>query len=298
MSEIVDPTSPNFDPHSQPITIFYRDGTNLTLTLSDFNTANQAALAYCSIFAAQIGACLILLAIVGLLTSREKRRTLLFACNILALVTVIFRSFLAMEFYLGPFYDTYRFMSGDYYDIPSGARYTQIASTMGSLLLKSVVQFSLILQLRVVYGSSPKLNLAMTLGTSVIAMAAIALFFKVTVDSAKKIMEPAVGVYSGDWTYPAAKAMFAVSICIFCLIFVIKLGYAIRRRRILGLRAFGPLQIIFTVGCQTMVIPAAFSLADSIVEIDGLSSLTPTLVAIFLPLSSMWAAAQVEAPAP
>jgi pheromone alpha factor receptor len=255
MGEIADSTSPAFNPHSQPITIYYRDGTNLTLALSDFNTANHAGLVYCSIFAAQIGACVVLLSIVGLLTSQEKRRTLLFACNILALVTVIFRSALSMDYYLGPFYDAYRFMSGDMSDIPSGARYSQIAATTGSLLLKSVVQFSLILQLRVVYASSPKLNLIMTLGTSIVALTEIALFFKVTVESAMKIMEPGVGVYYGDWTYPAAKAVFAFSICLFCFIFVLKLGYAIRRRRILGLRAFGPLQIIFTVGCQTMIIP-------------------------------------------
>lgn len=45
------------------------------------------------------------------------------------------------------------------------------------------------------------------------------------------------------------------TIAIFSAIFVTKLGFAIHLRRKLNMKQFGPMQIIFVMGCQTLCIP-------------------------------------------
>lgn len=84
----------------------------------------------------------------------------------------------------------------------------------------------------------------------------------------------------------------------------------------MGLKKFGPLHVIFIMGCQTLVIPglfappspftnliihkiwywfvrdkklAIFSIIQYYSSIPAMSSNVLTLVAIFLPLSSLWA---------
>lgn len=59
-------------------------------------------------------------------------------------------------------------------------------------------------------------------------------------------------------TWTISKILFAFNICFFTSIFNFKLWIAIRRREALGLPSFGPLQIIFIMGCQTMIVPGEF----------------------------------------
>ncbi|KAI5853916.1 fungal pheromone mating factor STE2 GPCR-domain-containing protein [Tricharina praecox] len=290
----VDPASSAFDPHSQPITLFYPGGTNITIPLTVYNFHKMKSLEWSIMFAVQIGACGILLVLLTVLTNAKKRRTFLHVCNLFALVATIVRASLSLCYYLGPFFDTYTFFSGDFTNFPYTPRYVSVASTVTGLLLQIVIHISLIIQVRVVY-TSPKANLMITLLATAIALVSVSFFAVVTVQSGMATIS--LTAYPGGWTYTAAKAMFAASICFYCLIFVLKLGYAIYQRRVLKLPRFGPIQIIFTIGCQTMVLPAIFSLMDAVLpNIDGLSQLTPALVAILLPLSGMWAAARVDTP--
>lgn len=85
-----DQTSPEFNP--QYIALYHPDGSNTTLTLDEFNTANLEALNCCIVFAAQIGACGVLLTLGILLTHTKRRKAVLFVVNMLALATVIIRS--------------------------------------------------------------------------------------------------------------------------------------------------------------------------------------------------------------
>jgi len=48
------------------------------------------------------------------------------------------------------------------------------------------------------------------------------------------------------------------TIALFSAIFVTKLGFAIHLRRKLNMKQFGPMQIIFVMGCQTLCIPRKF----------------------------------------
>ena len=56
----------------------------------------------------------------------------------------------------------------------------------------------------------------------------------------------------------AANIALMVNITFFSIIFCTKLAHAILQRRKMGMKQFGPMQIIFVMGCQTLVIPGEF----------------------------------------
>lgn len=255
-SDPTQPGGPLFNPHAQNITIFYPDGTPVDISLLEFNLVNTEAIRLVTVFATQVGACLVLAVLLALLTRPDKRRTLLFWTNLLALIFVVIRSLLQIFFFLSPWFDTYSYMMWDWKMVPMGDRVMSVAASTMALCLAICVEFSLLLQVRVVFQSDPRMRSVVTGVTGLLAGAAVGFFAAATVGNAKKVL--AADTYYGDWVYKTAKATFAASICLFSFIFVAKLGVAIRQRRILGLQKFGPLQIVFVMGCQTMVIPGTF----------------------------------------
>ncbi|EEB06910.1 pheromone p-factor receptor [Schizosaccharomyces japonicus yFS275] len=93
-----------------------------------------------------------------------------------------------------------------------------------------------------------------------------------------------------SWLYFIAKITFAASIIFHSSVFSFKLMRAIYIRRKIGQFPFGPMQCIFIVSCQCLIVPAIFTLIDSFTHTyDGFSSMTQCLLIISLPLSSLWA---------
>lgn len=247
------PGSPDFNPHNQMMKIYYPDGTWVDLALSDFNQASHGAIRLVTVFAAQIGACMILLILVALLTKPERRKTLLFWVNLLALSLVIVRSFLQIFYFLSPWYDAYNYMAWDWTDVPMKDRVASVAASCVALALEATVEVSLLLQIQVVFTSNPLARKFVTLGTGALGAVAVAFFAVATVHNAQWVLRAETP--GDDWAYKVAKATFAVSICVFSIIFVLKLGLAIRQRKLLGLHRFDAVQVIFVGGCQTMTLP-------------------------------------------
>ena len=106
------------------------------------------------------------------------------------------------------------------------------------------------------YGSNPRVNRIMTMLATVVALASVGFFFAVTVQASITIMK--TESYDSKWVYPTSRGLLAGAISFFSGVFVVKLGMAIHQRKILGLEKWGPLQVIFVVGCQTLVVPGRF----------------------------------------
>lgn len=245
-------TNLDLDFHNQTVTLLVADGSSVNITLGYVDKIQSENIQYAIIFAVQIGACGLLMLLLAMLTKPDKRRAPLFFMNLISLALVIARSALQIQFLLGPWSTAYRFYTGDYSDIPQSAINTSVWSSVLQLLLNIAIQISLILQVRVVYSSTPKLSSYMTLISTVIATAFICVFLKVIVENIDTIL------HATDYlstTYDASRILFAFNICFFTMVFTFKLWMAIRRRKTLGLQSFGPLQIIFIMGCQTMFIP-------------------------------------------
>ncbi len=54
----------------------------------------------------------------------------------------------------------------------------------------------------------------------------------------------------------AGEITTTISVCVFCAMFVAKLGVAMKERKKLGIKQFGPMRVLFIMGCQTMFIPS------------------------------------------
>ncbi|RPB22669.1 hypothetical protein L211DRAFT_317139 [Terfezia boudieri ATCC MYA-4762] len=282
---------PGFNPHTQSITLLYPDGSPITISLAEIDSWTQSSIRVISIFSTQVGACAVVLFLLFALTKPEKRKTPLFIFNSLSLCLVIIRSVLQICYFTGGWYGFFTFWAYYFEDLKRKDYDISIAATVMALLLHICIMTSLVLQVRVVYGPNPRVNRIMTMLATVVALASVGFFFAVTVQVSITIMR--AESYDSKWVYPASRGLLAGAISFFSGVFVAKLGMAIHQRKILGLEKWGPLQVIFVVGCQTLVVPAIFSILENInsVSFDGMSSLTTFLVAISLPISSLWASA-------
>lgn len=235
-----------------------------------------------------------LLVILLTLSKREKRRSPIFFLNGLSLAVNTIRSLLQCLYFTGPFYYPYAYFSGDYSRVPQSQIGISIAADTLTLILVILIEISLILQVRVVCATTRETQRFWIMVTSVtVAMVAIGFRFALVVINSEAIRN-IENFGSWLWLVTATTITQAISIWFFSLVFLIKLGYALVLRRRLGLRQFGPMQIIFIMGCQTMVIPALFTILQYIGSVPELVTQVLTMVAIFLPLSAMWAGTSVD----
>ena len=305
------------DPFTQTITLQLADGTPLNLPLSELDDFMLYNVQISINFASQIGASLILLVVLLLLTKPDKRRAPIFITNVLSLALNIIRNILQCLYYTGPFTKIYAYYGQDYSHVAGKDYGISVAASVLTVLLLACVESSLLLQIRVVCCTLPNRYRLATYGISILtALLAIAFRFALCVENSKFIVTLTYET-SLELLDNAANITTSVSICWFCAAFVTKLGFALDQRRKLGLDQFGPMQIIFIMACQTLVIPgtlpikiletclekfmtradliptAIFSILPYFVKTPGMSSQVLTLVSIFLPLSSLWASASI-----
>lgn len=286
--------SANFDPYEQPITILNRDGSNVTVALSDIDTYVQYNVRVCINYGSQLGASIVLFVILLLLTQREKRGSSVFLINALALLFNIIRLvFQTVHFDTG-FERVYPYFTYDYSSVETGAYVVSIFSTIFSTLLVICIEISLMIQTQVVCSTlRRRYRVVLTGASSLVALVSIGFRCGWMVMNCVYIMRVAY-MEAIWWLESATNITITISICFFCAVFVTKLGFAIRQRKRLGVREFGPMKVIFICGCQTLTIPAIFSIIQYLVVVPELNSNILTLVTISLPLSSIWAGAALD----
>ncbi|KAK8157250.1 pheromone receptor 2 [Phyllosticta citrichinensis] len=239
------------------------DGTKIPVDMAGLRLYAQYAIRTCINYATQIGASIILLAILLVLTKHEKPCSPIFIFNTLSLILNILH----------------------YSPLTNADIAGSVAATILTLALVICTEISLVLQ-----------RYALVVLPSLFALTAVAIRFVATVLNLRSIS----GVYT---TAPdvanASNITITISICFSLLVFVGKLALAIRNRPRLGLKQFGPMQIIFVMGCNTLVNPgknhlakkhtnAIFSILQYFTSTPMLGSQALTLVAIFLPLSAIF----------
>jgi pheromone alpha factor receptor len=242
----------SFNPHKQYISFFNADGTTVSVGMHELDMIAQTNVKVVTVFASQLGGCFVLLVLLAILTTPDRRRAPLFIVNLLSLALVVIRSVLQILYFLGPWAETYNYVAYYYQDIPMKDKLISIWAVAIQLVLHTCIMGSLILQVSIVYAAVQRVRTIMVLVSSAIAAISTGFFFTVVVQNSKAILD---GKGYNTWVYKASRGIYAGAIFFFALIFVIKLGLAIHQRRILKLQKFGPLQIIFIMGCQTMIIP-------------------------------------------
>jgi len=260
------PTAPAvaFDPFTQPLTLLTpNSGAPIQLTLTDLNAYTLYAIKITINLGAQLGACALLLAVLLLLTPAPKRRSPIFALNALSLALNIIRTTINAAYYTSPWYDAYTYFAQDYSRIRTGDVATQVASATTTLLLQVAIETSLLFQVRVVCVTTPRLQRTLLLlGCGVVAAMAVGFRAALTVLNCAAVvrMQSSAGL---QWLASATNVVNASSICVFSAVFAGKLWMGIRARKRLGLRKWGPMQVVFIMGCQTLVVPGTFNLFPS-----------------------------------
>ncbi|KAK5170496.1 pheromone alpha factor receptor [Saxophila tyrrhenica] len=294
-------TNATFDAFNQPVTVLGPDGTTpVAISISDVMVLQQSAVGQSISQGIQLGAALMLLLTLVLITNKEKRRSCVFLFNAAALFLVALRAILSLVAYTGPLFNFYRWETMYYNDIGS-AQAVSAAGEFISLLLIVVIEISLAMQVRIVCCNLATFQqLAVNTINVVTTITVIGLRFALMVVNITWNIEGLTSMT--EWQFKminrfaaATNITLVISIGISTVIFCAKLGFAIESRRSLGLKQFGPMQIIFVIGCQTMCTPLIFTIvAYFAVKNAQLTSVPPTIVAISLPLSAMWATANTN----
>ncbi|KAK3114477.1 pheromone alpha factor receptor [Teratosphaeriaceae sp. CCFEE 6253] len=291
-----------FDPYSQTFVLAAPDGrTAVPATVSDILTLNRLCVSQSIIFGTQLGVTGLLFTILMLMTKRDKRRSAVFLLNGGALLVTFIRNVLACVSLNSVFYNFYNW---ELYYYPAGAalRHAQAVNVATEVLgpvINALVLSSLVLQIRIVCCTlTHTAKIGITLLSTAVACAALAVRFALAVFNIEfnvlKIGQTNPEQFETlDHIAKANIIITVASIAFFSAIFVIKLAFAIHLRRKLNMKQFGPMQIIFVMGCQTMLLPLIFAVMSYYTSVGiQINSAVTTIVAVFLPLSGMWASAQ------
>ena len=256
MSAISASTSfPAGDPFNQSFTLLLPDGTPFNLTVQDLETYNLYNVRISINYGSQLGASLLLLIVMALLTKPDKRRSPIFVLNSLALAFNFIRSLLQCLYFTSGFNVPYAYFAGDFSRVPSTDYANSVAADIFTLLVLVVLEMSLVMQIYVVCATmknSHRRGITMICG--LVALLAIGFRLALVVENVKSILK-AAAFRSWKWLASATNITATISICFFCAMFVAKLAMAMWERRKLGLRQYGPMRIIFIMGCQTLFVP-------------------------------------------
>jgi pheromone alpha factor receptor len=248
----------DFDPWTQNVTFYLANGDPFPVPIQDVDDFAQYPVRICINYGAQLGGTVVLLVILLLLTKSEKRRSYVFCLNCLALLLNFARLLCQIIFFTSPFTHPYAYFSGDYSRVPDSAYANSIFSVIFYSVLLTLIEASLVLQVQAVCVNLRRLYRHALLGLSiVVALIPLAFRYWYAVENIKSIIG-AVTTQPVNFIESISQISITVSICCFCAVFVTKLAFAIRLRRKLGITDFGPMKVIFIMGCQTMVIPGTF----------------------------------------
>lgn len=246
---------PDFDAWTQTFTLLYPDGTEFQASMGDLNYLRLYGFRIAINWATQIGASLVLLLVLILLTKREKRKSSIFIMNALCLILNTIRSLLQCIWLTGEWFDPYTVVSADYSRITASDRANTIASNTILTLLVICIFVSLSLQVWVVCVTAKPVHRLLIMGaTTLVALVALGYRFAVqTISNIQTMKDEGMEPYHKLIT--DMNITQAVAIWFYCCVFTFKLGYALIQRRKLKMNQFGPMQVIFIMGCQTMIIP-------------------------------------------
>ncbi|QSL65913.1 hypothetical protein MERGE_003050 [Pneumocystis wakefieldiae] len=249
-----------FSPVNQTVLLKNSNGETIPFLLSDFDYFSLSRAQTSMIFSAQCSMSLLLALVLILTSKKEKRKTLLFFLNIGGLITCT------------------------------------ISRRVSIVVAKRLLYINC--HIIVVYATDKRFQIPLTTFFSMIIIAVLTFWILAAVQNSMAVLSQThfghSGLWGSPWPYTAARISFAFSIFIGCIVFIYKLLVTIYRRHKMGVKEFGPLQIIFIMSCQTLIIPVILILIDFGVKITGFSSLTQALVVMSLPLSSLWASSKVE----
>ena len=282
---------PPADPFIQPVTLLMPDGTPFNVTMDDFAQMHFWGVDMGILYGVEAGMTGITILAYAVLVQASKRRTIVYAFNMLALIFNLIKSVLLCVYVAGPWQDPYAYFADDWSRVPQSAYANSIAASVAKVIELVCIEASLVLQVNTILCTTGRRRRWLLVALSItVGLVTIAFSFALMVVNCQAIMDQESG-WDFQWLTLAGCITVAISICFIFVILASKLGYVLVQRRKVGIQTFGPIQILLIMSLQTMIIPAVFSIVEFWVTIDDLYSLTLCLTTITLPLSTLWAQA-------
>ncbi|KIW00279.1 uncharacterized protein PV09_08169 [Verruconis gallopava] len=249
------------------------------------------------VYGAQVGLASLMLVTLLLLTRSDKRGSPIYMLNTLALFLDVLRGSMMAAWLDSTWNHPLVAFESDYSHITAGDKTKSLMADVFKVAELGVILSSLILQVCVMMATAPSHQRALVVGVAcALALVTMCELLASTVVNAQNIVYLApVASYALQYRLSdVASILQLVSAGFFLAIFVAKLAVAIRRRRRIGQRKFGPMQVVFIGSLQSMIIPVIFTAAQWNQYVD-LGSLSMTMLAIQLPLTALWASTSIEA---
>ncbi|KAK0108409.1 hypothetical protein ONS95_003217 [Cadophora gregata] len=281
-----------FDLKSQSVTFLMRDGvTPVVVPLPDIDDWFYYNTALCINYGSQIGACFVMLVVTAVLTRESKRRTPVYILNLLSLVLGFLRAFLLALYSVSPWAEFYAYFAFDFGDVPRSAYATSVAGAVIPLLMTITVNMSLFLQAYTVCKAMQKKWVCLiSLLSGLVFLLAVGFRFAQAVTNSLAIVS-AGQYFHHAWITVGTLATETISIWYYSIIFTGKLLWTVHARKNLGFQKWSYIQILAAMGGCTMVIPSGFAILEyaSPDDFPEAGTLALTMVALLLPLSSLWA---------
>jgi pheromone alpha factor receptor len=246
-------SSNTFDPVLQNITFLNTNGGVVNVTFAYLDTFvlynTRVAISY----AAQLGACLLMLVVTAILTSEGKRTKPIFVLNILALLAGSLRAFFCLFFAVSPFSELYAYAAMDFTYVSQSAYQVSVVGTVMPILLTIFVDASLILQTHsVVKVLQRKYYIPIAILSCLIYLLALGFRMAEAITNAKAILSD--NPYF-PWIAQGALVTETITICFFSMVFTTKLGWTIYTRKQMGFKQWTYMQILAAMGGCTMLLP-------------------------------------------
>ncbi|KAH9821455.1 Pheromone P-factor receptor [Teratosphaeria destructans] len=293
-----------FDPYTQTFSLTLPDGkTPIAASMASLLQLNHLLGTTGIIFGVQIGMAGLLLIVLLLMTSREKRCSLIFILNTIALVLVLVRDVVTSVQLHSMFYNYYNWQLY-YYPETQGLKNAQSLAATAEVMnwvIDIALYAALGLQVHIVCVTLRRTyKLAIMAACLLVALVSLGYRLYLAVFNIHNMILGINSVTEAQQRHLSRIAIHnnIIQICtiaFFSAVFVVKLAWAIHIRHKLNMKQFGPMQVIFVMGCQTLIVPLIFAiLATYTLWGSQLQSMVPTVVAVFLPLSGMWASVQTD----
>ncbi|TFA99687.1 hypothetical protein CCMA1212_008441 [Trichoderma ghanense] len=282
----------SFDPYTQNITILLSPSSPpISIPIPLIDTFNDETASIITNYAAQLGASLtMLLVLLATTPSSKLLRATTSLLHALALVVCVVRTLLLVYFFLTPFSHFYQVWTGDFSRIPAWNYRTSIAGTVLSALLAIVTDAALVNQAwTMVSLFAPRTRYAVCFLSLLITLLAVSFRVAYTVIQCEGITDLAAPRRYA-WLIRTTLICNTASIAWFCALFNSKLvAHLVGNRGVLpSRRAMSPMEVLIMANGILMIVPVIFAILEwhHFINFEA-GSLTPTSIAIILPLSCL-----------
>ncbi|PTB68368.1 hypothetical protein BBK36DRAFT_1115433 [Trichoderma citrinoviride] len=280
-----------FDPYTQNITILLSPSAPpISIPIPLIDAFNDETASIITNYAAQLGAAITMLLVLVAATPSSRllrASTLLHAA---ALLVCVARTVLLAYFFLTPFSHFYQVWTGDFSAVPAWNYRASIAGTVLSTLLAVVTDAALVHQAwTMVSLFAPRIKFAVCALSLLITLLAVSFRVAYTVIQCEGIADLAAPRRYA-WLIRTTLICNICSIGWFCALFNSKLiSHLVSNRGVLpSRRAMTPMEVLIMANGILMIVPVIFAILEwhHFINFES-GSLTPTSIAIILPLASL-----------